>query len=167
MLLYIAAVGGGGKAVTVQSKGQQAAVLFFPTIGSFPGKPLHLNGAAMSTAFPRLLSPLRNRIVSTGHDTVLPVDCQVSPALVAYHAARARGGVGLIVLQVSGVHESARYTSHALMATDDSCMAGRLLGGACHWRLPDTAHGRRGHLRSHTAVLGLVGGQSRLSVHWA
>jgi 2,4-dienoyl-CoA reductase-like NADH-dependent reductase (Old Yellow Enzyme family) len=76
---------------------------------------------------------LRNRIVSTGHDTVLPVDCQVSPALVAYHAARARGGVGLIVLQVSGVHESARYTSHALMATDDSCIAGyRALADAVH-----------------------------------
>lgn len=94
----------------------------------------------MSTAFPCLLSPLRigklslrNRIVSTGHDTVLPVDCQVSPALVAYHAARARGGVGLIVLQVSGVHESARYTSHALMATDDSCIAGyRALADAVH-----------------------------------
>jgi len=94
----------------------------------------------MSTAFPHLLSPLpigkvtlRNRIVSTGHDTVLPVDCQVSPALIAYHAARARGGVGLIVLQVSGVHESARYTSHALMATDDSCIPGyRALAEAVH-----------------------------------
>lgn len=85
----------------------------------------------MSTRFPHLLSPLqigrvtlRNRIVSTGHDTVLPVDCQVSPELIAYHQARARGGVGLIVLQVSGVHESALYTSHALMATDDGCIAG-------------------------------------------
>jgi hypothetical protein len=57
VLRYITAVGGGGKVVTVQSKGQQAAVLIFPTIGSFPGKPLHLNGAAMSTAFPCLLSP--------------------------------------------------------------------------------------------------------------
>jgi len=94
----------------------------------------------MSTTFPHLLSPLRigkvtlrNRIVSTGHDTVLPVDCQVSPALIAYHAARARGGVGLIVLQVSGVHETARYTSHALMATDDSCIPGyRALADAVH-----------------------------------
>lgn len=94
----------------------------------------------MSTAFPHLMSPLRigklslrNRIVSTGHDTVLPVDSKVSPALVAYHAARARGGAGLIVLQVSGVHESARYTSHALMATDDSCMPGyRALAEVVH-----------------------------------
>ncbi|UGA38719.1 FAD-dependent oxidoreductase [Chromobacterium haemolyticum] len=71
--------------------------------------------------------------MSTGHDTVLPEDGRVSPALVAYHRARARGGVGLIVLQVSGVHETARYTSHALMATDDSCVPGyRQLAEAVH-----------------------------------
>jgi 2,4-dienoyl-CoA reductase-like NADH-dependent reductase (Old Yellow Enzyme family)/thioredoxin reductase len=48
----------------------------------------------------------------------------VTDQLVAYHRARAQGGVGLIVLQVSGVHESARYTSHVLMAVDDSCIPG-------------------------------------------
>ena len=67
---------------------------------------------------------LKNRIMSTGHDTTLPVDGTVNPALVAYQEARARGGVGLIVLQVSGVHETARYTNHVLMATDDSAIAG-------------------------------------------
>ncbi|GAA1561660.1 FAD-dependent oxidoreductase [Brevibacterium picturae] len=44
--------------------------------------------------------------------------------LVAYHEARAQGGCGLIVLQVSGVHETARYTNHVLMATDDSSVPG-------------------------------------------
>jgi 2,4-dienoyl-CoA reductase-like NADH-dependent reductase (Old Yellow Enzyme family)/thioredoxin reductase len=67
---------------------------------------------------------LKNRIMSTGHDTTLPVDGTVNAALVAYQEARARGGVGLIVLQVSGVHETARYTNHVLMATDDSSIAG-------------------------------------------
>lgn len=94
----------------------------------------------MSSQFAHLLSPLRigsitvrNRIVSTGHDTVLPTASQVNAELIAYQQARARGGVGLIVLQVSGVHESARYTSHALMATDDSCIAGyRTLADAVH-----------------------------------
>ncbi|MER7519659.1 FAD-dependent oxidoreductase [Streptomyces sp. NPDC126499] len=83
------------------------------------------------TRFPRLLSPLRiggvtlpNRIVSSGHDTVLAEDGAVTDDLIAYHEARAAGGVGLIVLQVSGVHESARYTTHVLMATDDSCVSG-------------------------------------------
>ena len=79
----------------------------------------------------RLLEPLqigplrlRNRIVSTGHDTVMPADGKVTEALVAYHRARATGGAGLIVTQVVGVHETARYTSHLLMGTDDDCIPG-------------------------------------------
>jgi 2,4-dienoyl-CoA reductase-like NADH-dependent reductase (Old Yellow Enzyme family) len=92
------------------------------------------------TAFAHLFQPLRirgctlkNRIMSTGHDTTLPVDGTVNAALVAYQEARARGGVGLIVLQVSGVHETARYTNHVLMATDDACIAGyRSVAEAVH-----------------------------------
>ena len=83
------------------------------------------------TAFTHLFQPLRirgctlkNRIMSSGHDTTLPVDGTVNDALIAYQEARARGGVGLIVLQVSGVHETARYTNHVLMATEDSSIAG-------------------------------------------
>ena len=94
----------------------------------------------MSQAFPTLFTPLtirgvtiRNRILSTGHDTTLPQDGTVNEALIAYHRARARGGVGLIVTQVAGVHETARYTSHMLMATDDGCIEGyRRLAEACH-----------------------------------
>lgn len=76
---------------------------------------------------------IRNRILSTGHDTTLPVDGTVNAALIEYHRARAKGGVGLIVTQVAGVHETARYTSHLLMATDDACIAGfRALAEAVH-----------------------------------
>lgn len=81
--------------------------------------------------FPHLFTPLtlrgtvlRNRIISTGHDTTLPTDGTVNDALVEYHRARAKGGAGLIIAQVAGVHETARYTSHLLMATDDACIAG-------------------------------------------
>src|SRR5258708_7123151 len=92
------------------------------------------------TSFTHLFQPLRirgctlkNRIMSSGHDTTLPVDGTVNAALVAYQEARARGGVGLIVLQVSGVHETARYTNHVLMATDDSSIAGyRSVAEAVH-----------------------------------
>ncbi len=92
------------------------------------------------TAFTHLFAPLqirgctlKNRIMSTGHDTTLPVDGTVNAALVAYQEARARGGVGLIVLQVSGVHETARYTNHVLMATDDAAIAGyRSVAEAVH-----------------------------------
>ncbi|WP_240319951.1 oxidoreductase [Rhodococcus jostii] len=93
-----------------------------------------------SQLFPHLLSPLRigtvtlaNRIVSSGHDTVLVQDGKVTDELVAYHEARAAGGVGMIVVQVAGVHETARYTSHVLMATDDDCIPGyRRIADACH-----------------------------------
>jgi 2,4-dienoyl-CoA reductase-like NADH-dependent reductase (Old Yellow Enzyme family) len=87
--------------------------------------------SSTSPPFPSLFSPwhigdleIKNRIVSSGHDTVMVDDGHVTDQLVAYHRARAAGGVGLIVVQVSGVHETARYTSHVLMATDDSCIAG-------------------------------------------
>ncbi|WJD60119.1 FAD-dependent oxidoreductase [Pseudomonas kurunegalensis] len=94
----------------------------------------------MQTAFPHLFEPLqirgkrlKNRIMSTGHDTCLPTDNRVNDKLIAYQGDRAAGGVGLIVLQVAGVHDSARYTSHVLMATDDACIDGyRQLAEACH-----------------------------------
>lgn len=96
--------------------------------------------AADSLRFPHLFSTLRvgsvtlkNRIVSSGHDTVMTHEGRVTDQLVAYHRARAEGGAGLIVLQVSGVHESARYSAHLLMATDDSSIEGyRRIGEAVH-----------------------------------
>ena len=95
----------------------------------------------MSAAqFPHLFQPLRirgaeirNRILSTGHDTVMAHDGHVTDRLIAYHEARAKGGAGLIVTQVAGVHETARYTSHILMLTDDSAIPGfRKLADAVH-----------------------------------
>lgn len=84
-----------------------------------------------AAGFPHLFSPLRiggvtlpNRVVSSGHDTVMVHDGMVTDRLIAYQEARARGGTGLIVVQVAGVHETARYTSHVLMAADDSCIPG-------------------------------------------
>ncbi|WP_300720135.1 FAD-dependent oxidoreductase [Pseudomonas sp.] len=85
-------------------------------------EPLHIRGKR-----------LKNRIMSSGHDTSMPTDNRVNEQLIAYHRARAEGGVGLIVLQVAGVHDSARYTSHVLMATDDACIEGyRKLADTCH-----------------------------------
>ena len=84
-----------------------------------------------STPFPRLFSPLRlgslqvrNRIFSSGHDTVMAERGLVSEQLIAYQRARAAGGVGLIVVQVAAVHPTAEYTSHALGAWDDACIPG-------------------------------------------
>ena len=54
----------------------------------------------MQTAFPHLFEPLqirgkrlKNRIMSTGHDTCLPTDNLVNDKLIAYQRDRAAGGV--------------------------------------------------------------------------
>ena len=90
--------------------------------------------------FPNLFEPskigslrIKNRIVSTGHDTTLPTHGTINDEYLAYQQARARGGVGLIVLQVSAVHDSARYSSHVLMADNDRSIEGyRQMADICH-----------------------------------
>jgi 2,4-dienoyl-CoA reductase-like NADH-dependent reductase (Old Yellow Enzyme family) len=57
----------------------------------------------------------------------------VSERLIAYQEARAWGGVGLIVIQVAGVHPTARYTSSELTADTDATIPGfRRLAAAVH-----------------------------------
>jgi 2,4-dienoyl-CoA reductase-like NADH-dependent reductase (Old Yellow Enzyme family) len=93
-----------------------------------------------SASFPNLMSPLvigdltiKNRIFSTGHNTMLAQDGQIRDRLLAYHEARAAGGAGLIVVQVAAIHETAITTSFSLLAVDDSCIPGyRRLAEACH-----------------------------------
>ena len=87
--------------------------------------------ATLQSAFPNLLSPftikgvtVRNRILSSGHDTVMARAGLVTDQLVAYQEARARGGAGLIIIQVAGVHPTARYTSTELTADTDECIPG-------------------------------------------
>jgi 2,4-dienoyl-CoA reductase-like NADH-dependent reductase (Old Yellow Enzyme family) len=72
-------------------------------------------------AFARLFEPLdvgpvrlRNRIVSTSHQTSLVHDHVPTDALVAYHEARARGGVGLIVIEATAVHPTGLLTAHTI-----------------------------------------------------
>ena len=62
---------------------------------------------------------IRNRIVSTGHDTDLARHGLPTEELIAYQRARAKGGAGLIIVQVVAVHDSARYTAEVLMGTED------------------------------------------------
>lgn len=83
------------------------------------------------SAFPTLLSPFsikgctfRNRILSSGHDTVMARGGLITDQLIAYQEARARGGAGLIIIQVAGVHPTARYTSTELTADTDECIPG-------------------------------------------
>ena len=83
----------------------------------------------MTSRFPHLFSPyhikgveIPNRIFSTGHDTDLARGGIPTDALLAYQKARAKGGAGLIVVQVVAVHETARYTAEVLMGISDDCI---------------------------------------------
>jgi 2,4-dienoyl-CoA reductase-like NADH-dependent reductase (Old Yellow Enzyme family)/thioredoxin reductase len=73
-----------------------------------------------------LLSPLRlgpteleNRIVSTAHQTTLIRNHLPTDDFVAYHEARAAGGVGLIVLEAAAVHPSGLLTDKTLGLFDE------------------------------------------------
>ena len=93
----------------------------------------------MSQTFPNLsssiklgLCELKNRIVSTGHHTYL-ADREPSDALIAYHAARAKGGAGLIVSEIIAVHETAAFSGKLLTIDDATDLhAYRRLADACH-----------------------------------
>jgi len=85
----------------------------------------------MPDLFPHLFSPLqiknvtlKNRIFSTGHMTTLVTGYKPNEDLAAYHESRARGGAGLVVIEVASVHSSAIYTSHTIMADTDACIPG-------------------------------------------
>src|SRR5437764_2035228 len=112
--------------------GPRSSMLFTPSTGA--------GGMPSDSRFPHLFSPLaigsvtlKNRIVSTGHDTSMAHDGHITGRLIAYHRARAKGGAGLIIAQAAGIHDSARYTSHVLMASDDDCIDG-------YRRLAQTVH---------------------------
>ena len=93
-----------------------------------------------NTRFPHLFSPLsmrgvtlENRILSTGHETNLAVDGVIGEDLAAYHGARAAGGAGLIIIEVSTVHETAIFTRHPINAEKDASIPGyRRVAEACH-----------------------------------
>ena len=68
----------------------------------------------MTAQFPHLCSALeirsttiRNRIVSTGHMTMMARDGVPSEQMIAYHEARAAGGTGLVITKSARVHPAA------------------------------------------------------------
>jgi 2,4-dienoyl-CoA reductase-like NADH-dependent reductase (Old Yellow Enzyme family) len=75
---------------------------------------------------PLLLGPveLKNRIVSTAHQTTLVADHLPTDDFVAYHEARARGGVGLIILEACAVHPSGLLTAHTLGGYREEMVSG-------------------------------------------
>jgi 2,4-dienoyl-CoA reductase-like NADH-dependent reductase (Old Yellow Enzyme family) len=57
---------------------------------------------------------LRNRVVSTAHQTGLVHDHLPTGDLVAYHEARARGGAGAVFLEATAIHETGLLTAHTI-----------------------------------------------------
>lgn len=90
--------------------------------------------------FKHLFSPLRlrnteirNRILSTGHQTYLAEDGIPGERMAAYHEARARGGAGLIIVESARFHETSLTDAPDLVATDERCIAGyRSVADAVH-----------------------------------
>ena len=84
-----------------------------------------------ATAYRLLLSPidvgpmsLRNRSVFTAHTTNMSEDYLVGEQLHHYHLERARGGVGLIVLEANAVHPGAEIHGTSLRAYDPRIIRG-------------------------------------------
>jgi 2,4-dienoyl-CoA reductase-like NADH-dependent reductase (Old Yellow Enzyme family) len=78
--------------------------------------------------YERALSPIRigpvevkNRIARTAHATMMARGGTITDELIAYHLARAEGGVGLTILEAAGVHPSSILS---LANLDDSIVDG-------------------------------------------
>ncbi|MEB2298849.1 FAD-dependent oxidoreductase [Lysinibacillus xylanilyticus] len=63
---------------------------------------------------------IKNRILSTAHQTNHVLDGIPTDDLIAYHVTRARGGLGLIILEAGAVHSSGLLTTHTIAAFDPS-----------------------------------------------
>ena len=81
------------------------------------------------TAFPHLFDPLeirglelKNRIAFGPHGTSQGRTPETLPDLVAYHEARAKGGVGLIITEAHTVHESYEVRHSLLAVSDDDAI---------------------------------------------
>jgi 2,4-dienoyl-CoA reductase-like NADH-dependent reductase (Old Yellow Enzyme family) len=88
----------------------------------------------------QLFSPLtlrdleiRNRILSTGHQTYLAEGGVPSDGFIAYHEARARGGAGLIITEAARFHETTFSDSPEIVVATDDCIPG-------YTKLAETVH---------------------------
>ena len=96
-------------------------------------------------SFPTLFSPfrlrghrLRNRMFITGHMTMMVSDGVPSEAQAAYYAARATGGVGMIVMEAAAVHPSGWRGNSVIDASQDGCIPGyaRIAEACAEHRVP-------------------------------
>ena len=91
------------------------------------------------TEFSKLFSPIqlgstkvKNRIFNPPHGTTLGHHGKVTDELIAYHETRAKGGVGMIVIEGMTFHETYDYKDAFLYAGDDAVISGlERLHNAC------------------------------------
>lgn len=77
--------------------------------------------------------PARNRLVFAATSSELGVDGHVTDDMIAYYVARARGGVGTIVVEATYVSEVGKRLRHNTMIDSDDCVPGlRRLAQALH-----------------------------------
>ncbi|NNC98691.1 MAG: hypothetical protein HKN85_00775, partial [Gammaproteobacteria bacterium] len=88
---------------------------------------------------PHLLQPInlgptriKNRVFNPPHGTTLGCNGNVTDDLIAYHETRARGGVGLIIIEGMTLHPSYGFEEAFLYAGSDKIIPGlKRLGEAC------------------------------------
>ncbi len=80
--------------------------------------------------FPHLFSPLeirgkeiKNRVFVPGHNTALSEGGKIGDAMIAYHEARMKGGVGMLMTEVHCVHPTYMPLGRA-WATNEECLPG-------------------------------------------
>ncbi|MCZ2257344.1 oxidoreductase [Sporosarcina sp. G11-34] len=61
---------------------------------------------------------IKNRILSTAHQTNHVIDGIPTDDLIAYHEARAKGGIGLMILEAAAVHPSGMLTTKTIAGFD-------------------------------------------------
>ncbi len=87
--------------------------------------------SAGGTAFPHLFSPIQprrhrvhNRMFITGHMTMMVAGGVPNAQQAAYHEARAKGCVGMIVMEAAAVHPTGARGGSVIDATRDDCVPG-------------------------------------------
>lgn len=119
--------------------------------------------------FPRLAEPLeltsavrlRNRLVFQPHYTALGTgDGVPSERHAAYHAARARGGAGLNIMESQAVHPSGKMNPHFVHAWDERTVPG-------YARVAEAVHRHGGKVFSQLTHGGHTTGMNPPPVLWA
>ena len=76
---------------------------------------------------------IRNRIYSTGHQTIMAENGVPGERMAAYHEARARGGAGLIIMESSRPFHDDVSAGYYIDSSTDACIPGyRRVADAVH-----------------------------------